>query len=115
MITPRVSVMMSSYNHASFVGHAIETVLGQTYQDFEFLIGDDGSTDGTPEAIQGFSDPRLIFTPHTQNRGAYAVINELIGRSRGEYVAHLNSDDFWSLDKLAYQVDFLDNHPDFGA
>jgi glycosyltransferase involved in cell wall biosynthesis len=112
---PRVTVVMSSYNHASFVGHAIESVLSQSFNDLEFLISDDGSTDGTASVIKQFSDPRITFAPHASNRGAYAVINELIGLSHGEYIAHLNSDDFWLMDKLAFQVDFLDNHPEYAA
>jgi glycosyltransferase involved in cell wall biosynthesis len=106
---------MSSYNHAQFVGHSIESVIDQTFQDFEFLIGDDASTDETPDVVARYSDPRVAFTRHERNRGAYAVVNELLARCRGEYIAHLNSDDFWPLDKLAYQVQFLDGHPEFGA
>jgi hypothetical protein len=115
MRCPKVSILMSSYNHASFVGRAIESVLGQTFPNFEFLIGDDASTDETPNTIARFRDSRITFTPHKRNRGAYAVVNELLQRCRGEYIAHLNSDDFWPLDKLEYQVRFLDEHPEYAA
>ena len=112
---PKVSVVMSSYNHAPYVAQAIESVLEQTFPDFEFIVADDGSTDDTPEVIRGFSDPRLIFTRHARNRGAAAVTNESLQRCRGEYIARINSDDFWPLDKLAFQVTFLDAHPEYAA
>ncbi|MDF3038202.1 MAG: putative glycosyl transferase, family 2 [Thermomicrobiales bacterium] len=115
MAGPKVSVVMSSYNHAPFVAQAIGSVLEQTFPDFEFIVADDGSSDSTAEVIRGFSDPRLDFTAHPRNRGAAAVTNESLRRCRGEYIARINSDDFWPLDKLAYQVAFLDTHPECAA
>jgi glycosyltransferase involved in cell wall biosynthesis len=115
MAGPKVSVVMSSYNHAPYVGQAIASVLKQTLPDFEFIVADDGSSDGTPEVIRGISDPRLVFTAHPRNRGAAAVTNESLRRCRGEYIARINSDDFWPLDKLAYQVAFLEMHPEYAA
>jgi glycosyltransferase involved in cell wall biosynthesis len=115
MAGPKVSVVMSSYNHAPFVAQAIGSVLEQTFPDFEFIVADDGSSDSTAEVIRGFSDPRLDFTAHPRNRGAAAVTNESLRRCRGEYIARINSDDFWPLDKLAYQVAFLEMHPEYAA
>lgn len=115
MRRPKVSVVMSTYNHVGFVRRAIESVLHQSFQDFEFLITDDGSRDGTAEVIAQSDDPKIRLFPGGVNRGAAAAINELIERSSGDYVAVLNSDDFWPLDKLEYQVNVLDEHPEFGA
>ncbi len=108
---PRVSVLMASYNHELFVGQALESVLRQSFSDFEFLIADDGSSDATPDVVSGFSDPRIRFDAWGTNRSAGVVKNELVHRACGEYIAHMNSDDFWPTDKLEYQVNFLDAHP----
>lgn len=113
--TPVVSVIMSAYNHASYVAQAIQSVLDQTFENFEFLIADDGSSDSTQEVIAGFHDARITFFPHAQNRGACVTTNELIEKAKGKYVAILNSDDYWSLDKLAYQVDFLEKNTEYVA
>jgi glycosyltransferase involved in cell wall biosynthesis len=111
----KVSVVMATYNHAPFVAQAIESVLRQTYGDFEFLIADDGSSDSTSDVVSRFKDPRIEFVAHPVNRGACVVTNELIEKATGEYVAVMNSDDFWVLDKLAFQVDFMDRNREFGA
>lgn len=115
MANPKVSVVMGVYNHGPFVAQAIESVLNQTFSDFEFIIADDGSRDNSREVIATFTDPRISYFPETVNRGACIVLNELIGRAKGEYIAVINSDDFWPLDKLAHQVEYMDAHPEIGA
>jgi len=112
----KISVIMATYNHERYVAHAIRSVLDQTYADFEFLIADDGSSDGTPGVVAGFNDPRMCFVARRDNRGSAATRNELIERAQeGQYIAVQNSDDCWALDKLAHQVEFLDGHPDVAA
>jgi len=116
MKKPTVSVIMATYNHASFVEQAIRSVLGQVDVDFEFLISDDGSADSTREVVASIKDERIKFFPNEVNRGAGVVTNELIGRSSGEFIALINSDDYWcDTDKLAYQVEFLRDNPQVGA
>lgn len=116
MRLPTVSVIMASYNHADFVRQAIESVLSQQGVDFEFLISDDGSTDQTRDIIDSINDERIRFFPNEVNRGACVVTNELIGHASGEFIALINSDDYWSApDKLAYQVQTLREKPDVGA
>ena len=113
---PTVSVLMATYNHADYVKKAIESVLSQKNIDFEFLIADDGSMDQTREAVASVLDPRITFFPYTENRGACIVANELIERSSGEFIALINSDDYWTdSNKLAYQVEILKQNPDIGA
>jgi glycosyltransferase involved in cell wall biosynthesis/predicted SAM-dependent methyltransferase len=112
---PKVSVVMASYNHEPYVADAINSVLAQTFQDFEFVITDDGSSDGTARVIEGFSDPRIKFNPLPKNKGACFATNDAIGRAQGQYIAILNSDDEFLLDKLQKQVDFLDANPSIGA
>ena len=90
---PKVSVLMPAYNHEDFVVDSIRSVLDQDFVDFEFLIGDDGSPDGTAAAVRSIEDPRITFYAHAINRGAVAVHNELIEKSCGEYIAVINSDD----------------------
>ncbi|MFC3675454.1 glycosyltransferase family 2 protein [Ferrovibrio xuzhouensis] len=111
---PRVSVIMPSYNHARYIGAAIESVLAQTMADFELIIVDDGSADNSREVIAGYTDPRITFLPFEKNRGAYTAINDAMKLARGEFVAHLNSDDRFLPDKLERQIAFLETHPDIG-
>jgi len=116
MSIPTVTVIMATYNHAPFVKQAMKSVLAQEGVEFEFLIADDGSSDETREVIAGILDSRVKFFPNTVNRGACIVTNELIERSSGEFIALINSDDYWlSPDKLAYQIKILRDRPDVGA
>ena len=112
---PLVSVILSAYCHAPYVGRAMESVYGQTFQDFEFLIADDGSTDGTAEQIARHLRPGTRFFPHKQNRGACVVLNELLSICRGQYVALINSDDEFCPEKLEKQLAHLQLHPDAAA
>lgn len=116
MSSPLISVIMATFNHASYVKEAIASVLKQRGVELEFLIADDGSTDGTREVVESIVDPRIRFFPHQENRGACAVINELIARSDGQLIALINSDDYWcDDDKLAYQLQILLESPQLGA
>lgn len=107
----KVSILLPSYNHEKFVGAAIDSVLSQSYSDFELLVGDDGSTDHTAEVIRKYSDPRIVFFPHQSNLGATLNHRFLLEKAKGEYVALINSDDLWLPDKLEKQVQYLDDHP----
>ena len=112
---PRVSVIIPAYNHEKFVAQAIESVLQQTFQDFEIIITDDGSSDNTARVIKKFSDPRIRFFAFENNRGACVVANIALQHVQGEYVAILSSDDLFLPKKLETQVQFLDRHPEYGA
>lgn len=111
---PKVSVIMTSYNLSTYIEKAIESVLSQTFTDFELLIGDDASTDDSLEKIKSFSDPRIrVYTSET-NQGPNANANRLLKEARGEYIAHMSSDDVWLEHKLKQQVAFLDANADIG-
>lgn len=112
---PKISVVMPSYNHALYIGKAIESVLQQSFEDFEFLISDDGSDDNTNEIIEEFSDKRIKFYPNKENRGACVVHNELISASSGRYIALINSDDMWVNGKLEKQFHFLEKNKNIAA
>jgi glycosyltransferase involved in cell wall biosynthesis len=106
-----VSVILAAYNHAPFVGQTIESVLSQSFRDFEFIITDDGSSDETVEVICSYEDPRIQLAVFPENRGACEATNHCIDRSKGEYIAVINSDDWFLPDKLKIQVEVLDRQP----
>lgn len=112
---PRVSVVIPAYNHEKYAGECIQSVLDQTYQDFEIIVTDDGSSDRTVNVIKDFDDPRIQLYTHAENKGACTATNNCIRKAVGEYIAVLNSDDAWKPTKLEKQVAYLDNHPEIGA
>jgi glycosyltransferase involved in cell wall biosynthesis/multidrug resistance efflux pump len=112
---PKVSVVMCVYNHEKFVSESIESVINQTYQDWEFIITNDGSTDQTLDIIKQYDDPRITLFSFDKNTGARVARNNSIKHAKGEYIAVINSDDVWLLNKLEKQVNFLDTNPDIGA
>ena len=106
---PRVSVIIPTYNRAAFVYEAIDSVLGQTFQDLEVIVIDDGSTDDTASVLAAYGERILV---HRQaNAGVSAARNKGIELAGGEWVAFLDSDDRWLPDKLRRQMDFIDAHP----
>jgi len=112
---PTVSVIIPSYNHEKFIEECIQSVLDQTFQDFEIIITDDASTDHTVELIENFGDPRIKLFKHTKNQGASIASNNCINHAQGKYIAMLSSDDAWYPEKLEVQVNYLNQHPEIGA
>ena len=102
--TPTVSVVLPAYNRAGTIRAAIESVLRQTWTDFELLVVDDGSADGTLEAARAVCDPRLRTLSTGRNRGPSGARNMGIREARGAWVAFQDSDDEWLPDKLALQM-----------
>lgn len=110
MPMPLVTVIIPTYNRLKFLAEAVDSVLNQTFKDFELLIIDDGSTDGTHERFSNAAPPiRYIHQPHT---GVSAARNRGIKEAEGSFIAFLDSDDCWLPEKLAVQVDFLQKHPE---
>ena len=115
---PTVSVIIPTYNRAHLVGRAIQSVLNQTYQDFEVIVVDDGSTDNTEEIIKEFQkkDERIKYIKHEKNKGGSAARNTGIKAARGAYIAFLDSDDEWLPEKLKKQMKFFKNaSPEIGV
>lgn len=112
---PLVSVIIPSYNHDRFVADCIQSVLNQSFQDFEIVITDDGSSDKTVDVIRSFTDPRIRLFVHERNQGASIASNRCIANARGKYVAMLSSDDIWYPEKLETQVDFMEQHPEYAV
>lgn len=113
---PKVSVILTSFNHAKYLCEAIDSVLRQTFADFELIIWDDASKDDSWSIIQGYSDPRIkAFRNDEQRRGIYGINKSISEVAQGEYIAIHHSDDVWETDKLAKQVTFLNSNPDVGS
>lgn len=102
-----VSVVLPTYHRASVLGDAIESVLGQTHDDLELLVVDDGDDEATPELVSSFEDDRLQYVRREESAGVSAARNEAVRRTEGEVVAFIDSDDRWHPDKLRRQVDAL--------
>ncbi|MBD3280373.1 glycosyltransferase [Candidatus Dojkabacteria bacterium] len=112
---PKVSVIIPSYNHERFIKEAIESVLSQTYQDFEIIVVDDGSRDATVEIINNFEDKRIRLYVFEENKGAVFATNYAIDKSKGKYISLLNSDDAYFPQKLQRQVKYLEEHKTVSA
>ncbi|MBO1073271.1 glycosyltransferase family 2 protein [Roseomonas marmotae] len=108
---PRVSVLMAVHNGARHIRESIESLLAQSFTDFELVVVDDASTDGTRQILAGIGDPRLRVIHAERNLGAAGARNLGFSLCRGEYLAILDHDDLCRPERLAVQVAFLDRHP----
>lgn len=113
---PTVSVVMPVFNRQRYVGAAIESVLKQTFDDFEFIVVDDGSKDRSLRICESYAqrDTRIVIV-RQPNRGCYVARNAALRKSEGRYTAIVDSDDVCAADRLERQVAFLDAHPDHDA
>lgn len=107
---PHVSVLISVYNDGPYLARAVDSILNQTFADFELILVDDGSSDDTPEVIASFDDPRIVAVQH-ENRGLVPSLNRGLEMARGRYLARLDGDDTSRPDRLARQLDFLETDP----
>lgn len=107
---PKVSVITAAYNHVQFVRQAVESVLNQTYRDFEYIVVDDGSSDGTAEVLKSFGD--RIHYIRKENKGVASARNHGIRKSSGDYIAILDSDDAWMPNKLERQMPTFEERPE---
>lgn len=108
---PQVSVILPTYNRLAYLPKAVGSVVDQTYHDWEMIIWDDGSSDGTGDYCQSLNEPRIRYFWH-ENRGVAFARNQAIGHAKAEYLAFLDSDDEWLPEKLSVQVSLLDRYPD---
>ncbi|MBE9167392.1 glycosyltransferase family 2 protein [Pleurocapsales cyanobacterium LEGE 06147] len=113
---PVISVIIPTYNRAHSIGKSINSILIQSYQNFEVIVVDDRSTDNTEEIVKSFNDPRIKYIRHQHNLGAAVARNTGIEKSRGRYIAFLDSDDEWLPHKLTKQVELLEQcKPEVGV
>ena len=110
--TPRVTVLMTVFNGERHLREAVDSVLRQTFGDFELVIVDDGSTDGTAALLAAISDPRVRVTHNDENLGLTPSLNRGLGLARGELIARHDADDVSEPERIARQIAFLDAHPD---
>jgi len=108
---PAVSVILAAYNAERYLRSAVDSILAQTFSDFEFIVIDDGSADRTKQIIESFNDPRirLISRP---NKGLTPSLNEALHLAQGEFIARMDADDLSTSRRFEIQVDFLRSHPD---
>lgn len=110
-----VSILLCTYNRAHLIRESIESILNQTYKDWELLLVDDGSTDRTREILKTYDDPRIRFFFLDKNRYYCRAANYGISQMKGDYLAIANSDDLWYPRKLEIQMEYLTQHPECGA
>ena len=109
---PKVTVLMSVYNGERYLKEAIDSILTQTFTDFEFLIIDDASTDKTPDILRSYSDPRIRIVTNQENIGLTKSLNKGLELAKGEYVARMDADDISLPDRFMEEVNYLDSNLD---
>jgi alpha-1,3-rhamnosyltransferase len=112
--TPRVSVIVASYNHGRYLDACLRSVFAQTLRDFELWVIDDGSTDDSVARLEALRREHPFDLRVQPNRGLVATLTEAVARARGTYVVPFGSDDVMRPDRLATQVEYLDRHPEVG-
>lgn len=110
-----VSILMCTYNREQYLKRAIDSVIAQTYTEWELIIVDDGSTDNTEQLVASYPDPRIRYIKMDKNRFYCYAANYGLQNCRGDYVAFQNSDDEWLSDKLEKQMRFMEEHTEAGA
>ncbi len=112
---PEITVLLCVYNGAAHLGEAIESVLLQSFTDFELLIIDDGSTDTTPDIVKSMCDRRIRSIRHDTNRGLITRLNEGLAEAAGRYIGRMDADDLCHRERLDRQFQFLEGHPEVGV
>lgn len=111
-ILPKVTVLMPVYNGEKYLREAINSILNQTFTDFEFLIIDDGSKDKTEGIIRSYTDPRIRLLTNKKNQGVVHSLNKGIESAKGKYIARMDADDLSMPERLNDEVNFLEKNPD---
>lgn len=112
--SPRVSVVITTYNEEAFIRDALESILEQTLSDFEIVVVDDGSEDSTRDILAEYEDSERIQIFYSEHVGRSGALNTAIVEARGEYIAVVDPDDISAENRLEAQAAYLDNHPDVG-
>lgn len=110
MMSGLVSIIMPSYNTAAYIKRSIESVIAQTYTDWELIIVDDCSADNTDEVVSQFRDERIRYLKNEKNSGAALSRNRALREARGRWIAFLDSDDIWMPQKLEKQIAFMEEN-----
>lgn len=107
---PKVSVLMPAYNAEKYIGKSIDSILNQTYGDFEFIIINDGSKDSTKEIILSYSDNRIVYLENKINSGIVVTLNKGLEYATGEYIARMDADDIAVAERLEKQIEFMEKN-----
>ena len=107
---PAISVVLPVYNGEKFLHKAVQSVLGQSFTDFELIIINDGSTDRTNEVIQSFKDPRIVYIKNEVNKGLVFSLNKGVDLAKGKYIARMDADDISLPERFQKQVHYLQQH-----
>src|SRR5688572_768328 len=111
---PLISVLMPVYNAGPYLKESIESVLAQTYDNFEFLIINDGSTDSSEKEILSYNDVRIHYVKCETNSGLIATLNQGLALATGKYIVRMDADDICRPQRFEKQVRFMENHPEIG-
>ncbi len=111
---PLVTVLLCTYNDERYIAETIQSILNQTYQNFEFIILNDGSTDKTKQIIQSFKDSRIRYLEHSENKGLEDSKNWGLTEARGKYIAYIDGDDIAMPERLRTQTLFMEENPKVG-
>ena len=113
---PTVSIILATYNRRHLLGRSVKSVLNQTYQDYELIIVDDGSTDDTEKVVQNFNSEKIKYIKHPKNKGIPAARNTGIRLAEGDYIAFQDDDDEWMPEKLERQINaYINESPEVGV
>ena len=115
VFVPKVTVLMPVYNGELFLCQAIDSILQQTFSDFEFLIINDGSWDNSVEIIASYDDPRIRVVTNKKNLNLRVTLNKGLKLARGQYIARMDCDDVSFPERLARQISFMETHPSIGV
>ncbi len=110
-----VTVLITTYNGSDYIKETIESVLSQTYKDFEFILVDDCSKDSTVDIIKSFDDPRIKLIQNEHNLGISGASNVGLAAAKGKYIVRCDQDDISLPDRIQKQVEFMEAHPEIGA
>ncbi|MDT3428365.1 glycosyltransferase involved in cell wall biosynthesis [Paenibacillus forsythiae] len=110
-----LSVLMPVYNASCFLEHAVESILQQSYTDFELIVINDGSTDNSLEILERYSDPRIKLIHNGTNSGIVSSLNCGLNAASGAYIARMDADDYSLPDRFKAQIQFMDLHPEIGV
>ena len=113
-LLPAISVVMPVYNDAAYLHQAIDSILNQRFNEFEFIIVNDGSTDHTEEIILSYNDERILYLRNEENKGCSYSRSKGMKAARGKYIAAMDGDDISSPDRLKLQYEYLETHPEIG-
>lgn len=114
MKKPKITVLMPVYNAEKFLREAIDSILNQTFKDFEFLIINDASTDNSKKIILSYEDPRIIYAENKKNLGVTKTLNRGLKLTKAKYIARMDADDISLPERFEKQVEFMDKNQNLG-